>query len=257
MATSSGNMNRGGRKLRVRGKFKQTSGMNRKERHEFDQNKEIIQIKKNIRDIKGETELKYFDVNVGGTITETGSLIFALNAMGVGDTQITRTAAQIKLTSLQFRLHFIGNPARVNNTLVRTIVFWDRQVNGANPTVAGNPLTPERALLNNVIEANLPLAPFQYENIERFHVLYDKLMVLNPGVVATQDIATTGDTTAVVRIGSIINKYIKLNRSAKYSAAASGVASLVTNALFIVFLTDISAAQPIVDGTARIYFKDA
>lgn len=256
MTTISGNMNRGGRKLRVRGKFKQTSGMNRKEKHEFDQNKEIIQIKKNIKEIKGETELKYFDVSISGTLSAAGTL-FVLNAMAVGDTQITRTAGQIKMTSLQFRLKFLTNPARINASGVRVIVFWDRQVNGANPTISGAPLTPVNAVLNDNIETDLTMAPYQYEQIERFHVLYDRMFEMNPQVVATQDIVTTGDTTAVVRVSSVLSKYIKLNRSAKYSAAASGVASLVTNALYMLIITDLASSQPTVDGCTRIYFRDA
>lgn len=251
--THSGNMNRGGRKLRVRGKFKTTSGMNRKERHEFDQNKEIVSIKKQLREVKGDTELKYFDVSISATVDEAGNL-FVLNAMGVGDTQITRTAGQIKLTSVQFRLKFTADPSRVNFTTCRVMVLWDRQANGALPTVAGNPLTPENAILNNVIESDLTLAPIQYENIDRFHILYDKMFVSNPNVVAT----TTADaTTAVIRVGSILSKYIKLNRNAKYSAAASGIASIVTNSLLMLVVTDIAASQPIVDGMARIYFRDA
>lgn len=65
MSRQSGNMNKGGRKVMVRGnRFKVESGMNRKEKHEYDQNKQIVQIKKSLKEIKGQVELKYFDVSL-------------------------------------------------------------------------------------------------------------------------------------------------------------------------------------------------
>lgn len=248
----SGNINRGGRKLRVRGgRFKNTSGMNRKEKHEFDQNKEIISVKKQLREIKGNTELKYFDSNLDDADLAGGSLT-VLNDMATGDTQITRTGGQIKLTSLQFRYRISSNAARLSFTSVRIIVFWDRQANGANPAVAGNPLVAgEHALLNNAMSTDLVEAPYQYENIDRFHVLYDKIIAMNPLTLT----GTAG--TAVAPVEVVINKYIKLNRTTKYDTVTAGIASINTNALYFLVLTDLATVAPAGNGVARIYFKDA
>lgn len=177
--------------------------------------------------------------------------------MAQGDTQITRTAAQIKLTSLQFRYRIAGAATRLFFSTIRIIVFWDRQANGAAPPVAGDPIAGVIGLLNtNLATTQLVEAPFQYENIDRFHVLFDKIMVINP-LVSTAFTVGTGVTSAVAPVEILCNKYIKLNRTTKYDAAAAGIASINTNSLYMLVVSDLAATLPAGEGVARIYFKDA
>lgn len=255
MAQMGGNSNRGNARIRVRGsKFKNTSGMNRKEKHEFDQNKEIISIKKQLREVKGAVELKYLDTYINDPEIDTTGSLFLLNGIAVGDTQITRTGGQIKLTSLQFRLSFIMPNDLISYAGVRVIVFWDRQANGLAPLVADNPLAGIPALLNNAVILSLLEAPYQYENIDRFHVLYDKRMAMNPQVVLN---TTAGLTDQLVPSEFFINKYIKLNRTTKYDSTGNVIDDINTNSLYMLVLTDVAANQPGVIGGTRIYFRDA
>lgn len=259
MASSGGNLNRGGRRVKGRGrKFKVESGMNMKQKHEYDQNKQIVQIKKSLKEIKGGIELKYVDTALDGDINNTGSTsLFLLNGIAQGDNQITRTGGQIKLTSLQFRYRVATAATRLFYSTLRIIVFWDRQANGSTPAVIGDPIAGTQALLNNNLATIQPVeAPYQYENIDRFHVLYDKIVAMNP-MVSTAFAIGTGITTAVAPIEIVVNKYIKLNRTTKYDFNSAAVSSINTNSLWMLVVSDLAATLPTGEGTARVYFKDA
>lgn len=251
---SSSKSNRNG-KSRFQRKKPNSQYLKPVQKHEMEQDKRIEQLHKKIKEIGNEVELKYFDVLVDTTIPNTGVLSL-LNGMATGDTQITRTGGQIKITSVQYRIQVFTDQDSVGFPYVRFSLFWDRQANGAAPTVASDPLvagTP--ALYNSALSADFTILPIQYESIQRYSLIEDKIMAISPGVVLATDGA--GATTDLVPVGRMIQGYHKLSRQTKYDTAAAGIASITTNSLYAVFSSDLASEVPFVNGVFRIYFRDA
>lgn len=219
----------------------------------------ISTLNKKIKRLEDSIELKYFDTVFFNTIDNTGEL-HLINGMASGATQITRVGAEIEATSVQFRFAIDTNPQNVGGCQrVRMILFWDSQPNGAAPTLAGDPLSGggAGALLNNGTITQLVYAPYQYENQERFRILYDKIFVLNPRFWQEHDNSTPTAITEVYPIGVSGKKKIKLGRKVKYDATLASITAINKNSLYMAYVSTEPANAPTVYCGFRLYFKDA
>lgn len=210
---------------------------------DYRQNKRIRNLEKNVRRIKQQQELKYTDTLITNLDAAVAGSLTLLNGIAVGDNQNTRDGAEIHCTSLQLRIAYTEDVGEIVPWFVRCIVFWDNQANGAAPTVGGNPIGGVTALLNTNIVTAAWLAPYQYENKERFKVLYDNTITINPLLAANGT-------------GRFVYKKIKLNRLTKYGDDINTIGGINTNSLYICFITEV-VSLGLIDFSARLYFKDS
>jgi len=220
-------------------------------RHEYNQNRRIKKLEKKVHKIQIQHELKYNDIFQDGVAITTAGVLQVLNGIQVGDTQITRDGHEIMATSLQLRGAITNISGVTLPPLVRMIVFWDSAANGSTPTVAGAPLTGTQALLNSTIVTTIVFAPYQIECKDRFKVLHDEILSMNPSAL----LATSGTTAGMPINNYIFNRRIKLNRRIGYADDTNGVSSLQTNSLWVLFIADVVTTATVEAGY-RFYFKD-
>lgn len=214
----------------------------------------ISTLNKKIKRIEDTRELKYNDVFRSSQEVDSAGVLFLMNGLAVGDTQITRTGAEVQATSLQIRGSFITETSVNDPTTFRMIVFWDRQANGADPLLISTGVGTPALLFSPSGGRGVDL-PFMYETQDRFRVLYDKRYVVNPLVIQT---VAAGETTAVIPVELNFKKKIKLNRRVKYDDINPQIDDINTNSLYIAFIsTNQFVNNATVTFTSRFYFKDA
>lgn len=207
-------------------------------------NNKIKKINKTIELKKGDGYLAPGVIPLAGTQLST----FVSNIVqGTGEGE-SRIGTQISPTSIQFKCNFLSNTNILTQQRVRMMVVWDRQSNSAAIPLSGAGTT---SLLDTTIITDPLLAPLNYDAIERYTVLYDKMIVLNPNTFLT--------ATTLVPIGKQIKKKIKLSRIVKYNGAGPQIP--FTNNLALCWFASnnggSAALLPTVECGARLYYKDA
>lgn len=244
------------RMLSQRSRYNGRRRLNGKKRYssKYPSNKSINRKVKKIQDM---IELKYIDTYFNDTVADDGNDLLLMNAVGVGTSNTSRTGSEISLTSLQFRGSVTMDSLQLDPILLRMIVFFDRQANSAAPIT--NVFTPGTgSLLNGTVITDPIYMPYSYEQQDRYRVLYDKVIQLNPKVIKQADY-TGGDTTELIPVTQHFKKRIKLGRKVKYDLAniAPTIADIATNSLYVVFYSDNTTNLPTMRFGARVYFKDA
>ena len=218
----------------------------------------ISTLNEKIKKLTADRELKYEDYfNNDKLITEVATTandqVFLINGVSQGIGNDERTGDEIMPTSIQWRGLFSTRAVATAGVSVRMIIFWDRQPNGAAPTITGNPETAAvLPLLNTATVSNFLVAPFCYEAQERYRVLFDKVYILNPNYA-------NGAVTSPFRLH--FKGKISLSRKIKYKGDDALIASIATNSLYVVWIGSQPTAteavnQPTMDYGARLYFKD-
>lgn len=228
-------------------------GLSSQQKKDKIQDKQITNLKKQVKALKYEADIKYKDTAITSTnVIVTGTQVL-LNGVALGDDQSAdRNGNKIKVTSIQYRLEVITDQDVLEPTVFRMIVYWDKQANGASPTLLGDPLAGGTALLNNAT-GTAPYFPFQSENVQRFQVVYDKLISLNPQIHLTE---AAGSVTDVIPVNRIFSRYHKQNKTVVYGDDTGAIGSINTNSLHVAFISDLAADGPNVTGVFRIYYRD-
>lgn len=229
------------------------------------QSKRIVKVESKLTKLAKETELKHRDVFVDAVSADDNpdtTQIILLNGVPQittvdGDT--LRAGNEIRITSLQIRGYLSLNQNTNVGTAVRVMIFWDRQANGAAPSI------------DDVLDASTiterAIAPIEFDEINRFKIIYDKIHLLYPQVQATQldtnEVAPTDNTITTTLFGGQrrpFRIYKKLNKKVFMGLSATGTITAITsNSLYLAFfsLTPTASNPPTVTFGARIYFKDA
>jgi len=204
-------------------------------------------LNRKIKKIQRKEELKYADYAHTAVISASAGNFFLLNGVnqGTGDHEMIGEAHTS--TSIQLRGHLqadsaIAGPLR-SSQVVRVMVFYDRQPNGAAPTYAD--------LFNNVFATGLELyAPYNEDNSMRFKFVYDKIKVINP------QWADAAGTTQQNNIVTLKFKR-KLGRKVNYSDGNPGdITGINSNALWLYVLGLSNTDPPSIFATTRYIFKD-
>lgn len=217
----------------------------------------INSLDKRIKKINSETELKWNDSFGTITSSDTAATVAAnavlLNAMAQGTTAITRLGDLITMTSLQIRFLISSDIDRITTTQVRILIFFDRQANAAAPVIGSN---NDTALLDNSVVTLLYNSPFNHRCSERYRVIYDKRVDMNPLCVFDFDVAT-GTTSQVVQLGDSYKFKKSLSTKVKFNGAGGAIGDVITNSLHIAVITAQATELPLVQFGARIYYKDS
>ncbi len=158
--------------------------------------------------------------------TNTG--VFLLNnGIGQGDDNTERVGRSIKLTSLLCRFHLTIN-ALATNTLVRMIIFWDRQSNGATPATT------------DILESANVLSGLNKDQGKRFYVIFDRSVTLD----------------ATLRSSVAIKCYKKLHRHTEFISTASDITGISSNAMWFFILSNEATNTPTVLHNRTVRYID-
>lgn len=205
-------------------------------------------LSKKIRNIENNLmELKWKDFDVNTTpIGDSGVLLSNQNYIQLGDTASTRTGSTINPTSITLGFDITSNNAEVDTTVVRCIVFWDGQSNGADP-----PIFNDNALLDaNEIDDGW-VSPRNYTTIDRFTILWDKTITLSPDMMISTAPNVVGEKVYPVR------KRFKLSRKIKYDANAGDETDLTSNSIHVLLISNQTTNLPQARGGIRMYYRDS
>lgn len=164
-------------------------------------------------------EKKYIDVSATTNSLNTTGVVQALNLVAVGDDNNNRDGRETQNVSVAIRGLIIPEDASTPNpTLVRVLLVWDQQPNGALATIA------------NILQNATALSFNNLDNKKRFIILRD-----NQYAVGGIDNTATQAYAQSPTVHSIY-EYVKLGP--KYSSSWSGttgvIGSLATGALLLV-----------------------
>lgn len=199
------------------------------------QQKDIQNLKKAVKKIQNDEELKHKDTQSSVSPATAGTFIL-LNDIAVGDTPTTRDGNDITSTSIQWRIRIVSDVDALAGFMLRHIIFWDAQANGAAPTLA--------ELLDLTVATSAVIAPYNRDTQKRFKILHDSTHDVNPDIVLAFTVAT-GVTTSVgsKRLHEIGRQ--QTSRIVKYDGSTAAIADIVTNSLYSVWISDANVEAPI------------
>lgn len=209
------------------------------------QQKEIQNLKRAVKKIQSEEELKHKDTQSSVSPATAGTFTL-LNDIAVGDASNNRDGNDITSTSVQWRIRILSDVDALSGFLLRHIVFWDAQANGVAPTLA--------ELLDLSVATVATIAPYNRDTQKRFKILHDSTIDVNPDFSTAFTVAT-GVTTAVAskRLHEIGRA--QTSRIVKYDGTTAAIADIVTNSLYSVWISDANVEVPICQSAYRFYFK--
>jgi len=191
-------------------------------------------------------EKKFLDTNLSAGMGEFSTsgvrqADFAIMASGSGNGQ--RIGNRITVTNINAHLNIqsgisASNPG-MNNTVVRVIMGIDKQANGASPDVL------------DVLQTASPYAFRNMYTLNRFVILKDKLLALNP---QASDASYTGQVSRVLKFSW------KGQLPILYSDTTASISVIESNNIFLLVIADRAATGGQLDGafgTVRIKYTDA
>lgn len=210
--------------------------------------KQIENVKKNIKEMKSKEELKHLDnfaLNDQIIYDASAPTLVLLNAMTQGDLVTQREGSAVSGTSVQFRMWASNPEGSLSPNLLRHIIFYDAQSNGAAPTIG--------ALLDLSVVTEAVYAPYNYANQKRFKIIFDNSYTLNQ----SGGDGTNGYTCVSV---SDVGK-LNATRTTKYisGSAGGGISDINSNALYALWISNWASPStnaPLVSCGYRFYFKD-
>lgn len=199
--------------------------------------------KKAVKKITREVEWKdkechYLDSYLQNYDVTTTCYSLFLNGIATGSTINTRIANRIKMLYLDFNLVTTTSAAYGN---YRCIIVYDRQSNGAAPTVAdiyyGSGANPDTFIYP---------APYNVTTKHRYRILYDKHV---------QQWKNNANPLSGP-YNQFMQKRIKLNLPVDYTGSSTSIASIGKGALYALLICDNVVNPSNTYVQARLCFKD-
>jgi len=178
-------------------------------------------------------EDKHVDAVASAQIPASAWTGVLLNAMTQGTNAGQRIGQSVKSVGIELRFTANVNTASPNPQYVRVVLFLDKQPNGANPTFT-----------NVYAQATDPIVTPRVDGYEdQFIVYYDKVLALGP--------TTGGNNCAVESFIAPLNFHTIFN-----SGNAGTIADIQTNALWLMWTTDVTANMGYFSYGARYIYVD-
>lgn len=175
-----------------------------------------------------------------GAVTIGAGTFILCDGMVQGTSGITRIGRQITVKSVAYNM-YLKPAATTTSGILRFMLIWDHQANGAAPTLAD-------ILETGGTAASAITSPLNMSNRERFKVLVDKRIPI-------------GQTVATQAFGPVpvhAEKFRKCNQIVTYNGGNAGtVADIATDSLYAVLFTTAGTANVSLVGNVRIRFTDA
>lgn len=235
---------RSGRNVRKRGrpkKFKRATALNVDQK----QDKQIMRIKQQIREINSAQELKFLSwYSAGLTLVANTPQMVSLVGCQRGDQFDQREGAQIRPTSCQFRMIVNGTTSNTSTNFVRFLLLWDSQPNNAMPTAS--------EVLSIATITQYIVAPYAHSTQKRFKILDDQILRESPDVV---QVTSSGITQNTLGTSTYYSRKIPLSRTVKYDAGNAGDVTDIESNNLIAFFVSYNSNVNVLYGF-RVFFKD-
>lgn len=175
-------------------------------------------------------EQKYMDHTLAAQSVSSTATVNTLNAIAQGTDNTNRVGRKIRVKSLYVRGNIIAGDA-TNNVMIW--IGWDTQTNGS------------QALATQIFQSQAtdlgPLSPLNLNYGNRFITIKHKNFTVD----------TSGNASRTFKW------YKKLNTVCTYGGTAADTASIYTNALVLVVVSDsIAVSHPSISFYCRIRFTD-
>lgn len=185
-------------------------------------------------------EVKALDT-VGGTfaINTTGTIL-PLNLIRAGASFFNRIGRRVELKSLMIKTNIVPLRTAAVQDYLRMAIIYDRQTNGANPTLQDIFQTTDQAGANTLSV----FSDINLNNRDRFHIFFDKRIVLPSLNVAAGVITQLGPADPIQPWVNVF-KFIKLKGEVtqfKADSAPAVVGDIATGGLFFVSYGSQAAA---------------
>lgn len=191
---------------------------------------EMKNLKKKVNRIARGIELKYRPFQSAGAAVNSGFNITLLNGVTQGDDSADREGNDIYMKKLVMNLSFIVGDT--TNT-IRCCIIYDRQTNGVTP------VSTDTFQSFVTVNATAPLNDVRADDRRRFSFLYDRII----------DLSTAGPACKTLRIRK------RLNHHTNYSGAGSTDAVIYKGGLYLVLISDSTAAShPSVSYAGTLYY---
>lgn len=164
-------------------------------------------------------ELKTIDISSGPSTFATAGAVLLLNGVATGTDYNTRVGRKILMKALNFKLSCYINSACPNGDIIRCMIVYDSQANGAAPTVA------------NILQTAAWDSPMNLDNRDRFSVLYDKYRSV-PAYNYAAGAITTGDFNS-----PMFKVYKTLSHDVNFSGTGATVASIATGSVYLLTIS--------------------
>lgn len=190
------------------------------------------QLYKDVNKLKNliNVEFKWVDTQLNSTISSSGTFLL-LNGIAQGDAAQTRDGAQARLKSLESSANFTLNAAATNAT-IRCIIFIDLQTDATTPALAD--------VLDNSGLTDPTYASRNLDYRNRFLILKDYRFSLS--------------STGMQRKNW--HNYRKLDLKTVYSGTGATIASIRSQPLYILYVSDSASNNPAITAHHRIRFID-
>lgn len=189
------------------------------------------------RTLDNQIEDKYnYRTEANFNIPATG-IFWCMNQLIKGTDRQTRLGNAIRCKHLRLGISAVNAAfAALGTAYVRVLVVFDKQANGAAPTIANFFVGP------GAVPTITPLNPIQVPS--RFQVLLDRRISLGGGYSVPYD------------HNRVYN--FKLKQRTQYNDGNAGtVADISKNSLYVCFFSDLGATVPIATLNAIFVFEDA
>ncbi len=174
------------------------------------------------------TEVHYVDTTASTTATTT-TVPILLNGISVGDTTTTRTGQSVKMSRCDVRVQLAVNATSLVN-FTRIIFVIDKQANATTITGA------------DLLVSSTTYSPYTFGSQGRFVTLYDETIALST--------YSNGAVTLCFGLPSM-NQHVIFNTS-----NTGTIADIVTNAIYLLYLSDQVANPPSITYHSRFWFVD-
>lgn len=185
------------------------------------------QLYRDVSKLKGLINVEFKYVDNASTINPgtTGTFVL-LNGLATGDTASTRDGRQVRFKSIQHKM-ILNLNASASATTVRCIFLIDTQPNEAAPAAA------------DVLQSVGLVAPRNLDYRKRFVILKDQNYRVNTDMPERT-----------------VSWYRNLDMKTVYDDGGDTIASITTNSLYMLMLSDEAANTPTVTYYTRLRFID-
>lgn len=181
---------------------------------------------KRVKRIEYKEPLNYLDTYINTSSATNTWVVTNLLPTSHGDGTGQYEGDQIHVTSSRARMRLTSSNNLEGTTMLRIIVFWDHSCNEGTPSIdAGD----DKSLLDTGIITDTILSPYNHHTIDRFKVIYDKVILIAPN--------SSSDVTFTLVIPEIAFRKYKRKTSRTVTFGTVG-STPVTNGLFAAYYSN-------------------
>lgn len=191
---------------------------------------------------RGRDELKVIDTATASANLTLNAGLVLLNGVVQGTDYTNRVGRKTIMKSIYLRFTLLPNTANSApiGDFTRIIVVYDCQTNAAAP------------LAGDILQSGGDyMSPLNLNNRDRFKVIHDKLVPMNPNVY------TAGALTAGDPVNKAWKMYKKITMETVFGGTGATVGSIQTGSIYLLYMSAGATSYSTLTYNCRIRFIDA